>query len=99
MTKASHGRFDAFGGDNGETFDLAVIGAGSAGFSAAIRAAELGARIVLIGGGRRSAELASTSAACRRRCSSGQRRPCIRRGRRRDSPASAAGPTSRTGAP
>ncbi len=51
MTNASRGRFDAFGGDNGETFDLAVIGAGSAGFSAAIRAAELGARIVLIGDG------------------------------------------------
>ena len=32
-------------------FDLAVIGAGSAGFSAAIRAAELGARVALIGHG------------------------------------------------
>jgi mercuric reductase len=31
--------------------DLAVIGAGSAGFAAAIRAAELGASVVLIGGG------------------------------------------------
>ncbi|HIJ44380.1 MAG: mercury(II) reductase [Rhodospirillales bacterium] len=51
MTNASRGRFDTFSGDNGETFDLAVIGAGSAGFSAAIRAAELGARIVLIGDG------------------------------------------------
>ncbi len=32
-------------------FDLAVIGAGSAGFSAAIRAAELGARVALLGFG------------------------------------------------
>lgn len=32
-------------------FDLAVIGAGSAGFAAAIRAAELGARVALIGHG------------------------------------------------
>jgi len=35
----------------GPTFDLAVIGAGSAGFSAAITAAEQGARVVLIGYG------------------------------------------------
>ena len=34
-----------------ETFDLAVIGAGSAGFSASIRAAELGARVAFIGHG------------------------------------------------
>ncbi|GMG84523.1 mercury(II) reductase [Paralimibaculum aggregatum] len=33
------------------TFDLAVIGAGSAGFSAAITAAEAGARVALIGSG------------------------------------------------
>ncbi|MGQ7847018.1 mercury(II) reductase [Granulosicoccus sp. 3-233] len=33
------------------TFDLAVIGAGSAGFSAAITAAEAGARVALIGDG------------------------------------------------
>jgi mercuric reductase len=33
------------------TFDLAVIGAGSAGFSAAIRGAELGARVALVGFG------------------------------------------------
>jgi mercuric reductase len=33
------------------TYDLAVIGAGSAGFSAAITAAELGARVALIGHG------------------------------------------------
>jgi mercuric reductase len=36
---------------NGTDFDLAVIGAGSAGFSAAIRAAELGAQVALIGHG------------------------------------------------
>lgn len=34
-----------------DTFDLAVIGAGSAGFSAAITAAEGGARVALIGYG------------------------------------------------
>src|SRR5215831_12848916 len=34
-----------------EVYDLAVIGAGSAGFSAAITAAELGARVALIGHG------------------------------------------------
>lgn len=33
------------------TYDLAVIGAGSAGFSAAIAAAEIGARVALIGSG------------------------------------------------
>src|SRR5918996_1209869 len=38
------------GGRNGG-FDLAVIGAGSAGFSAAITAAEQGARVALIGQG------------------------------------------------
>src|SRR5690606_14927121 len=38
------------GGRNGG-FDLAVIGAGSAGFSAAITAAEQGARVALIGHG------------------------------------------------
>ena len=32
-------------------YDLAVIGAGSAGFSAAITAAETGARVALIGDG------------------------------------------------
>jgi mercuric reductase len=37
--------------DNGARYDLAVIGAGSAGFSAAITAAELGARVALIGHG------------------------------------------------
>ena len=36
---------------NGKNYDLAVIGAGSAGFSAAITAAELGAQVALIGAG------------------------------------------------
>jgi mercuric reductase len=36
---------------NGKSYDLAVIGAGSAGFSAAIAAAEQGAQVALIGGG------------------------------------------------
>ena len=36
---------------NGRSPDLAVIGAGSAGFAAAIRAAELGANVILIGHG------------------------------------------------
>src|SRR5260370_41390164 len=35
----------------GKDYDLAVIGAGSAGFSAAITAAELGANVALIGHG------------------------------------------------
>ena len=35
----------------GKSYDLAVIGAGSAGFSAAITAAEAGARVALIGNG------------------------------------------------
>ena len=34
-----------------ETYDLVVIGAGSAGFSAAITAAEEGARVALVGAG------------------------------------------------
>jgi len=37
--------------DDGGQFDLAVIGAGSAGFSAAITAAEQGANVALIGHG------------------------------------------------
>lgn len=37
--------------NNGKGYDLAVIGAGSAGFSAAITAAELGAKVALIGHG------------------------------------------------
>jgi mercuric reductase len=36
---------------NGKAYDLAIIGAGSAGFSAAITAADQGARVALIGGG------------------------------------------------
>ena len=36
---------------NGRGYDLAVIGAGSAGFSAAITAAEQGASVALIGHG------------------------------------------------
>ena len=39
------------GGFEGRAFDIAVIGAGSAGFSAAITAADLGARVALIGHG------------------------------------------------
>ncbi|MCH7865728.1 MAG: FAD-dependent oxidoreductase, partial [Proteobacteria bacterium] len=39
------------GGGKGGKYDLAVIGAGSAGFSAAITAAELGANVALIGHG------------------------------------------------
>jgi mercury(II) reductase len=39
------------GGRNGGAYDLAVIGAGSAGFSAAITAAEEGAQVALIGSG------------------------------------------------
>ncbi|HJU15809.1 MAG TPA: mercury(II) reductase [Stellaceae bacterium] len=38
-------------GEDGGRYDLAIIGAGSAGFSAAITAAELGARVALIGHG------------------------------------------------
>ena len=41
----------------GEEFDLLIIGAGSAGFSAAIRAAELGASAAIIEGGARHARL------------------------------------------
>ena len=36
---------------NGSTPDLAVVGAGSAGFAAAIRGAELGANVTLVGRG------------------------------------------------
>ena len=36
---------------NGKAYDVIVVGAGSAGFSAAITAAELGAQVALIGGG------------------------------------------------
>ena len=40
---------DCCAGNNGKGYDLAVIGAGSAGFSAAITAAEQGALVALIG--------------------------------------------------
>ncbi|MEX2497475.1 MAG: mercury(II) reductase [Wenzhouxiangellaceae bacterium] len=43
--------FRAPGDSNNNHYDVAVIGAGSAGFSAAITAAEQGARVVLIGHG------------------------------------------------
>lgn len=42
---------DCFVAKNGGRYDLAVIGAGSAGFSAAITAAEQGAQVALIGHG------------------------------------------------
>lgn len=42
---------DCCAGNNGKGYDLAVIGAGSAGFSAAITAAEQGANVALIGHG------------------------------------------------
>ncbi len=42
---------NSIGGSGNGTYDLAVIGAGSAGFSAAITAAEQGARVALIGHG------------------------------------------------
>ena len=42
---------DCCAGNDKSTYDLAVIGAGSAGFSAAITAAEQGANVVLIGHG------------------------------------------------
>lgn len=51
---------------DGEAFDLAVIGAGSAGFAAAIGGAELGARVALIGHGTLGGT-SSTSAAYPRR--------------------------------
>ncbi|OWY59056.1 mercuric reductase, partial [cyanobacterium TDX16] len=38
-------------GDIAKTYDLVVVGAGSAGFSAAITAAEQGARVALVGAG------------------------------------------------
>ncbi len=45
------GRYDSCGGVPSGTYDLAVIGAGSAGFSAAITAARQGAQVALIGHG------------------------------------------------
>lgn len=47
---ATHRRVGTNGRNNG-SYDLAVIGAGSAGFSAAITAADQGAQVALIGGG------------------------------------------------
>jgi mercury(II) reductase len=47
---ATHRRLGANGRNNG-SYDLAVIGAGSAGFSAAITAADQGAQVALIGSG------------------------------------------------
>lgn len=44
-------RAGASGGGRGERFDLLVIGGGSAGFAAAIRGAELGARVGLVEAG------------------------------------------------
>lgn len=49
MDQTMHARCSTDGA--GKKPDLAVIGAGSAGFAAAIRAAELGARVALIGHG------------------------------------------------
>ncbi len=46
-----HTRATATGPADGGRYDLAVIGAGSAGFSAAIAAAEEGAHVALVGGG------------------------------------------------
>lgn len=43
--------FYSAGGNRKGGYDLAVIGAGSAGFSAAITAAEQGAKVALIGHG------------------------------------------------
>ncbi len=51
MSEQSHSCCDAGAGDGNGTPDLVVIGAGSAGFSAAITAAELGAQVTLIGHG------------------------------------------------
>lgn len=42
---------DCCAGNNGKGYDLAVVGAGSAGFSAAITAAEQGANVALVGHG------------------------------------------------
>jgi len=42
---------DCYASNGSECYDLAVVGAGSAGFSAAITAAETGARVALVGHG------------------------------------------------
>ena len=49
------------------TAEVLVLGAGPGGYSAAFRASDLGKKVVLVDGGRRSAESASTSAAYRPR--------------------------------
>jgi mercuric reductase len=41
----------AMGANGGELFDLVVLGGGSAGFAAAIKGAELGARVAIVEGG------------------------------------------------
>ncbi len=51
MNDTSHACCDGTDKGNGGHFDLVVIGAGSAGFSAAITSAELGARVALVGHG------------------------------------------------
>ena len=48
---ADSARHSVINGGNGGSYDLVVIGAGSAGFSAAITAAEQGAQVALIGSG------------------------------------------------
>lgn len=51
MTATGQERRSAGRPKNNDSYDIAVVGAGSAGFSAAITAAELGARVALIGHG------------------------------------------------
>jgi len=51
MSQSKDDCFGDGGNGHGRSPDLAVIGAGSAGFAAAIRAAELGAQVALIGHG------------------------------------------------
>ncbi len=51
MNDGNHACCDRSGEQNGGDVDLVVIGAGSAGFSASITAAELGARVALVGHG------------------------------------------------
>ena len=51
MTSRDHACCDSAAGRRNGTPDLVVIGAGSAGFSAAITAAELGAQVTLVGHG------------------------------------------------
>ncbi|MFQ5566801.1 MAG: FAD-dependent oxidoreductase, partial [Paracoccaceae bacterium] len=51
MSMSTHNCCGSGGGNESARYDLTVIGAGSAGFSAAITAAELGAQVALIGHG------------------------------------------------